>query len=781
MQSFLRLILLGFFSAVGIGVAICLALTLEPAADSPVTQGQTDVAAAPCSGIATAPSAASDEDPGRTDTTPNRPESASSAQVPSDASAAGPVIAPFHPAVAFQVDRLEELAEKARESTDRTDSIMRRALSFLQPPAKNPDTRAAADPDAVDTAPADASANAPNTPAVPIAASQPTEVERGSADDRVDVNSAGTDIRVILDLLGRMGNLNILASANVQGTVSISLNDVDIMTALEAILHANGYVARQRGNFFYVGTPEDFETMAQTADRVATRIYRLNYVKASEMQTLLAPMLTPEIGTVSVSSEADSGIAADDTATGGDAFAQPEMLLVHDYEAVLAQVDQVVDEVDRQPLQVAIEAMILSVRVDDSNSLGVDFELLRNKNAIRLISGAPLASLGAINTDNGGLKIGFLDSSLAMFLDALETVGDTNVIASPQLMCLNKQRAEVLIGSKLGYVQTTVTENAATQSIEFLEVGTQLRLRPFISADGMVRMEIHPELSTGNVRVEGQFTLPDKEVTQVTTNVMCPDGGTIIIGGLFREDLANNTSQIPLFGSLPWVGPFFRQTKETTDRREVIVLLTPRIVCEPQMTAEGQRAAAKFLQHHSVYADKMSPIGKRYYGRRYRRLAHTAWAEGDACTALRYINLSIHFDPMNLEAVQLREEIVAAGGVGDATVDTRLREGLAPWDHPRGPRPLPPWVLQDETAPPAPPNVYPELYDPGEPGFRRDVTKPAHVMQATAITRADDAPRRPGVTRISDAAQVSVFTRITDQGQTPAVLNISDTPKATEP
>ena len=134
---------------------------------------------------------------------------------------------------------------------------------------------------------------------------------------------------------------------------------------------------------------------------------------------------------------------------------------------------------------------------------------------------------------------------MSSFIEALETIADTNVVASPRVLCLNKQRAEVQIGSELGYVSTTVTENAATQSIDFLEVGTQLRIRPFISSDGFIRMEIHPELSTGTVRIDGGFTLPDKEVTEVTTNIMCRDGNTVVIGGLIREDLATATSQAP--------------------------------------------------------------------------------------------------------------------------------------------------------------------------------------------------------------------------------------------
>ena len=100
-----------------------------------------------------------------------------------------------------------------------------------------------------------------------------------------------------------------------------------------------------------------------------------------------------------------------------------------------------------------------------------------------------------MSVTDAGLKFGFLDASLGTFISALEKVGDTNVIAAPRLMCLNKQRAEMQIGQQLGYVSTTVTESSSTQTINFLDVGTLLRIRPYIGNDGLIRLEVHPTLT----------------------------------------------------------------------------------------------------------------------------------------------------------------------------------------------------------------------------------------------------------------------------------------------
>ena len=548
----------------------------------------------------------------------------------------------------------------------------------------------------------------------------------GEGDGELMMRFQNDDIRDVLQALAAAGNLNILAGTSVQGTVSATLNGVDIDSALEAILKSTGYVARREGSFIYVGTPQEFATMEQSLDTVGTRVYRPNYVTAAELYTLITPLLTADTGVVSVSTPAEMGIAADATLAGGDNFSGGDVVLVRDYEAVLAQVDQVVVEVDVRPMQVAIEAMILSVRLDDGFEFGVDFELLRDNDNIRLGVGEPLQTLAGFSFD-GGLKFGFLDSSLGAFINALETVGDTNVIATPRLMVLNKQRAEILIGDELGYVSTTMTETSSSQSVEFLEVGAQLRLRPFISSDGLIRMEIHPELSSGSVEVREGFTLPNKETTQVTTNVMARDGCTMIIGGLIREELQTTSTQVPLFGSLPGIGVAFRHKEETIERREIIVLITPHIIYEPEACEEGEHAACEFHRRQDTYAEKMSPLGKRSIGRRYFYMAQEAWAAGDRRRALRLAEMAVYFDPMDRATIDLRASIWNYDQNGEHTLGG-LQAGptaVLPLDGDV----IEPWILDDlEREPTVLPATPLHPFDPGMPGRHRDIQRPRSLQ-----------------------------------------------------
>jgi type IV pilus assembly protein PilQ len=309
--------------------------------------------------------------------------------------------------------------------------------------------------------------------------------------------------------------------------------------------------------------------------------------------------------------------------------------------------------------------------------MGVNLEALRDKNNVRVIDGSPLLNLGNIDVSEGGLNVGFLDSTLAVFIEALDTVGDTEVIAAPRLLCLNKQRAEILIGDQKGYLNTTQTETATTQTVEFLDVGTQLRIRPFISSDGMIRMEVHPELSTGDVRLLGTFALPEKSVTQVTTNIMCRDGATVVIGGLIRDDVTRTINQIPLLGNLRLLGPIFRHKNDSVQRNEIIVVITPHVIQDPLGLDDGRPHVSEMHRRQSkVFVDRMTPVARRYYSNRYVRLAESAWLAGNGDQALSYIDLALHFTPRRFEALNLRDEILT-GGPGQI----ELIQSLEPLDY----------------------------------------------------------------------------------------------------
>jgi type IV pilus assembly protein PilQ len=733
MKTFWRITVLGIFAAVGVGLALCVVHSTEPEpAIGTAEDPSKPVARADASPDDTpdsqAQAAADHAEPGASDDAGMPPAQTAPLRVP-----AGPVLAEASPHRAAQAGP----SDFENQLLDGLNFIRQRLSSqpgqAPQPGAARPGSTGPMLPATGAAGPKGSgreavAAPAPAPPAAGADVPPKKEITRGDlgeGDGHLSINIQKTDIREVLELLAEQGNLNILASNSVQGSVSASLKDVDVDSALEAILRSTGYVAKRDGKFIFVGTADDFKQMEHSLDEVGTRIYQPNYITANELQTLIQPILTETVGVVSVTSAAEQGIGSDDASAGGDSYAGGDAVLVRDYEAVLAQIDQIVASVDVRPLQVHIEAMILSVKLDDSTAFGVNFEILRDKHNVRMAWGAPTTDLANIKLEKGALKFGFLDSSLSSFLEALETVGETNVIATPRLMVLNKHKAEIQIGEKKGYISTTVTETSSTQNVEFLDIGALLRLRPFVSRDGLIRMEVHPELSDGDVKEKGQFTLPEKEVTEVTTNIMVRDGCTVIIGGLMREQLTKTGNQVPFLGSLPWVGVAFRDQKETVERREVLVLITPRIVYEPETCAEGAQGACEFHRRQATYFDKMNVFGKRSLGKKYFRLAQNAWAAGDRKTALRFAEMAVHFNPLDRRALDLRAAIWQGRMFSSHTISGEQapapdRFNTAAADASQ----LPAWLLEEleHEGPPIRPPEHP--LDPGVSGGHRDIKKP---------------------------------------------------------
>lgn len=688
MSTTARTILILVFAAAGVGAALAIA-AIDPAAlDSTVALTASDVAKTETpAGIPAAPI----EIPAVPAVTQQIP-AAAAPRSGTDSKSHDALIAPL-------VDIIKTYASRAdgTASQPQTPAVAQVATRKAQ------DTADDEEPEEVQ--PRGRSTHAAGTPDSNSAVTKtnlpepPTRIS-AEGDGRITLHCRGSDIREVLELISQQAGLNIIPAKSVTGQVTASLPNVGLDEALDVIVKSAGFQWRREGKFIHVGSRDDFKAMDQASDHMATRVYRPNYVSAKELETLITPMLTPSIGRVKASTPAKTGVATDDTAAGGDDFAGAETVVVHDYEKVLTVIDQLITEMDCRPTQVAIEAMILSVKLDDQHRFGVDFEFLRNNSHMRLATGSPLNTLGEISFEDGGLKFGYLDTNLAMFLDAVETIGDANIVATPRVLCLNRQRAEIHIGEQLGYVDTTQTETASTQSVKFLDVGTFLRIRPYISQDGTIRLEVHPELSTGNVRVEAGLTLPDKNVTKVTSNVMVRDGSTVVIGGLIRDEMTTSTTQVPFFGSLPVIGAAFRRSTEDKERREVIVLITPHIVYEPEIGIQGDKAAREFHHRHMVYADKMSPLGKRHLGRRYFHKAQQAWHQGDQQRALWLINLSIHFDPLSRAAIDLRSDITSNNAQGDHTDVHPPR--LAPNLHPLDGELLAPWIVDELGRPPMP-------------------------------------------------------------------------------
>jgi hypothetical protein len=184
-----------------------------------------------------------------------------------------------------------------------------------------------------------------------------------------------------------------------------------------------------------------------------------------------------------------------------------------------------------------------------------------------------------------GFVFTFDGSHFTSIVEALSTQAAAKTLASPKVLVLNGQEARIQVGKQLGYYVQTTTETSTTQSVNFLDVGTILRVTPRISCDNQILMRVKPEVSDGDV-VEG---LPRSSTTQVETDVMLPDGRGMVLGGLIDEKDREDQQKVPLLGDLWLVGRIFQRRIVSRERHEIIICLLPRIV--PDVLADNDRHA----------------------------------------------------------------------------------------------------------------------------------------------------------------------------------------------
>ncbi|MCK4873663.1 MAG: hypothetical protein KAS72_13155 [Phycisphaerales bacterium] len=504
----------------------------------------------------------------------------------------------------------------------------------------------------------------------------------------VTLHVQDTELVKVLQMLSIQSQRNILASQDVSATISADLYDVSFYDALDALLHVNGYGWIEEGNFIYVYTLEEIAQIEQANRKPVTKLINLNYISAADAAVFVTPALS-EAGTIAMNGPVASGISVTDSDVGEDSYAWSGVLVVSDYAENVEEIERIISQLDTRPAQVLVEATILQTTLTEANAFGVDFSIIADVNFVDFIGG-PLSGVGALQSGAtpgangfvppdgrgtaigtsvgqtsgpGGLKIGVIHDEFSIFMKVLDEVTDSVILSNPKILCLNRQRARVQVGRNIGYLSTTATDTSTTQTVEFLPTGTTLAFRPFISNDGMIRMELAPRVSEGVIRdvtnaSGATVTIPDEITQELTTNVLVRDGNTIVLGGLFRETTTLSRRQVPFLGDLPVLGAAFRGNEDATNRSEIIFMIRPTIVNDTVLVEQAERAME--------YADQARTGARRGTLIWSRERLTAGWnkdaveyaQEGDYRKALWAVNRSLALDPTQPRAIALREKFM---------------------------------------------------------------------------------------------------------------------------
>jgi general secretion pathway protein D len=172
------------------------------------------------------------------------------------------------------------------------------------------------------------------------------------------------------------------------------------------------------------------------------------------------------------------------------------------------------------------------------------------------------------------------DKDLQATLRAAASRGDVTIMSRPTVVAANNERAEILVGSQRPFVQVSrslPTETATRdQVVQYKDVGTKLSVRPTISSDGYVTLQVTQEISAATN--EFAFDAPVISTRSVQTQLLLKDGQTVVMGGLTDHQHQVTQSGVPILSAIPLVGGFFGHARRQTSETELFLFLTPRVI-----------------------------------------------------------------------------------------------------------------------------------------------------------------------------------------------------------
>jgi type II secretory pathway component GspD/PulD (secretin) len=386
---------------------------------------------------------------------------------------------------------------------------------------------------------------------------EPAPVKQSAAivkpDTHFSMSMNDAQLSEVMNMLSRQHRVSIFMADEIDTSVSFSIYDLELDDAIRSIATAAGFVVEQRGGKYFILKPEDAGKTADS-DFTTVRAFPLQYADAADLESKLSDYLS-EFGQIT-------------------ALPDNKLLLIEDQPAYVRRIAVIMAELDNEPRQVMIEARILEVQLNAEESYGIDWtDFFDAGDGTGSFGLQGLSETG--NAGSTGFFFDFLDPSYEVALRALESDGRLKNLASPKIVTVEDEEAEVVIGSRLGYPVTTTINQVTSETIEFLESGVILRVTSSIDADDRIMVSIHPEVSNGVVDDRG---IPNQTTTEVTTRLVVQSGQSIFIGGLISNSTTAGTAGVPILGKIPGLRWAFSNKSERIQNTETVVIITPRLL-----------------------------------------------------------------------------------------------------------------------------------------------------------------------------------------------------------
>ncbi|MGE6563546.1 type IV pilus secretin PilQ [Pseudomonas hunanensis] len=399
---------------------------------------------------------------------------------------------------------------------------------------------------------------------IPLASATPYQGEP------LSLNFQDVEVRAVLQVLADYAGVNLVASDAVQGSVTLRLQDVPWDQALDLVLRSKGLSRRQEGNVLLVAPAAEFA--AQSAD---ARVSQLLDAHLQPLRRELLPIHHAKAADLAQLLQAS--LEGDGISTGSlSVDERTNTLVVYLPAERLAELRQLVAQLDVPVRQVAIEARIVEANVDYEKSLGVRWggPLYGEK----LRPGKELFVDLGLERAGSSIGLGLLrgDVLLDLELSAMEKSGNGEIISQPKVVTADKETARILKGTEVPYQETS--QSGAT-SVSFREASLSLEVTPQITPDNKVIMTVRVTKDEPDY-VNALNNVPPIRKNEVNAKVRVADGETIVIGGVYSTSQNNVVDKVPFFGDLPYVERLFRRDALQEKKSELLVFLTPRIMSD---------------------------------------------------------------------------------------------------------------------------------------------------------------------------------------------------------
>ena len=405
--------------------------------------------------------------------------------------------------------------------------------------------------------------------------------------DKLSLNFQSIELRTALQQIADVAGLNLVASDDVQGSITLRLKEVPWDQALDLVLQAKGLDKRVKAGVLLVAPADELaarelltlESRKQMAELAPLRreLLQVNYAKAADLAKLFQSVTGLEGAT-----DERGSVAVDDRTNNIIAYQTGERL---------EELRRIVAQLDIPVRQVMIEARIVEANVDYDKSLGVRWGGRINRGnwgaggvekppepgtePVENPSGSPFVDLGAL-TNTSGLGVAFITDNLLLDLEltAMEKTGNGEIVSQPKVVTSDKETARILKGTEIPYQESS---SSGATSVSFKEASLSLEVTPQITPDDRVIMEVKVTKDEPDYLNKLNDVPPIKK-NEVNAKVLVRDGETIVIGGVFSNTQSKVVDKVPFFGDVPYLGRLFRRDVLAEKKSELLVFLTPRIM-----------------------------------------------------------------------------------------------------------------------------------------------------------------------------------------------------------